>query len=210
MKGFTASIILACALPLFAWSTARAGPVTFGFTGTVTSIYDPLQILQGAVVPGDSFLGTYTFDASAADANASNDDLGEYFNAVLDIEGTIGPIDFAAPNSPLSSISVFNNLVASSADFFGVSVSGVRMTGVEGFGRLGLGLRDSTGIVFHDDRLFTIPPPIADFDMTSFTFQNTLETLRLSGELRTFALVPEPSTGLLALALSLAAYRRRR
>jgi hypothetical protein len=55
-------------LPLFFFAMvpiAKAGLLTFQFTGTVTQV--PIDDLYGDIAFGDFVYGTYTFDGSAPD-----------------------------------------------------------------------------------------------------------------------------------------------
>lgn len=58
--------------------SAWAVPITFEFTGRVTSIVDVDHVLAGDVVVGDTFTGTYTFDSTLPDSYPYADPDGRH------------------------------------------------------------------------------------------------------------------------------------
>ena len=61
----TVALLLAVARP------SLAEPITFGFTSTLSSVYDPTGLFTSTfgLGSGDPLAGTYTFDSTAADQN---------------------------------------------------------------------------------------------------------------------------------------------
>lgn len=200
MRGLTFSVIVlgvvSFAIPKPA---VRAGPVTFGFSGAVTSVSDSPAILQGAVVRGSPFSGSYTFDPLVPDANPRNPGLGEYPNAVLSLGGRVGDLEFNAPAGPSGDILVFNNNLGFPSDRFMIQVFEVVVSGLGFLARLTIGFTDSGGETLSSDALFLEPPDLGLLDGAGFEVQNSTETVRLVGELTAFFVVPDPETSVLVL-----------
>lgn len=64
---------------VIAWSgTTEATQMTFRITGHIATVDDPSATLDGSVVPGGNFTGTYSFDSAAVDQNA-DPTVGDYW-----------------------------------------------------------------------------------------------------------------------------------
>jgi hypothetical protein len=55
---------------------AQAGVMTVNFSGLITSVPDPHNLLGGTVQVGDPFSGSFTYDTSAT--NVGSGDIGQY------------------------------------------------------------------------------------------------------------------------------------
>jgi hypothetical protein len=58
---------------------ASDSTVTIALTATVETVEDPQNILGGAIQPGDTVTGTYTYNSAASDTNPSPN-IGEYWH----------------------------------------------------------------------------------------------------------------------------------
>lgn len=84
MSGKTNVLLCAvCAIALslspLAVSSARATPVTFYFSGTITAVSDANHLLDNSVAVGTPFDGHYTFESTAGDINGAPS-LAQYYS----------------------------------------------------------------------------------------------------------------------------------
>lgn len=195
-------------------TAAAAGPITFDFAGSVTSV---VPALSGTFSPGDTFSGSYTFESTTPDADPSPG--GFYAGAIIGLTFTIGPYTgtlglcssgpcdiFVQDNGfgPCASVDCyFLNVIPS-----GPSVAGVIPTSFQ------IGLNDFTGLAFSSDALPLTPPDLSlflpffgvNFDSFAFGVEGSITSFTLASP------VPEPSTLLLLAAgiAGLTAYGWRR
>ena len=64
-------------LALLLTTNLKAVPVTFEYSGSVTSIEDPLGVFDSSIIEGSLFNGSYTFNSDATDTNPSQE-YGRY------------------------------------------------------------------------------------------------------------------------------------
>src|SRR3712207_1697056 len=60
-------------------AAAGDNPVTIALTATVAAVEDPAQLLGGAIRPGDSVTGTYTYNTGTNDTNTLPT-VGDYWH----------------------------------------------------------------------------------------------------------------------------------
>ncbi len=199
-------------------STVAAAPITFGFTGRVTSANfgpddqpypNPITIFSG-------FNGSYTFDSRAADLDPASS-VGRYamagspFGLTVDIGGNT----FTTANRLL--IEVDN---ASSLDAYLLGAGDLALFRL----LVGLTFLDPTGSALSSDALPLTPPPLTAFATRALDFQNNIldrAPVHITGRIDTLTCLagctragggsplPEPSTLLLVSApLGLIGIRR--
>jgi hypothetical protein len=71
---------------LLSGGITQAVPITYEFTGTVDSVYEPSNDFGGAVHVGDPFVVKYTFDTSTPDLLPDNPDQGWYEGPTASLE----------------------------------------------------------------------------------------------------------------------------
>jgi hypothetical protein len=228
-RGVVAIAVLVVFLVL--GTPAIASPVTFRFSASVMSIYDPSNYLHGSVSIGQSLSGIFTFSPSVPDSGASAN-MGVYLQQPPDayIAATLG--DYQIRSSGAFQIQVVHEPAIPEDDYRvnahdsppskGVTLS----NGTDRFEEVGFFLYavdcSTVGLV-HSTALPSNPPDFSHVaeNMTGITLEATppgqsgpavwyvrATSLELS-------LVPEPSTfrivwsGLGAVGL-VAAWRRRK
>jgi hypothetical protein len=178
---------------------ARAGPITFNFTGTVSQV--PIDDFATGIQFGDSITGSFTFDSAAVDAIAAST-AGSYTSTgpAFGITAAIGPsaLLFLAPGS--MNIGILNTFV----DQYTGHASSATLV-------LDLFFQDNSGAVFSSDGLPLSPPPLAAFAQREFHLDQTdgagAET-QVDGAITSLTCgsgcaattVPEPSTAWFLLA----------
>ncbi|MBI4718873.1 MAG: hypothetical protein HY763_13795 [Planctomycetes bacterium] len=177
---------------------APASPVTFGFTGEVTTVLDPFGLLQGHVSPGMPIHGAYTFESKTPDSLPTFPSSGVYENAIVGSEGQIGTLDYALFDTPSAAnlIAVENNNFGLGRDRYLAASSNLFLAYHIG---LNIELVDSSQQMFSSDALPLLPPSLDSVDSARFRM-GTSEELRVlvTGELSSFFIVPEPATLVLA------------
>jgi hypothetical protein len=143
---------------------AHAGPITFGFTGTVSQdpLLDPLDPFFGSIAAGTQFSGTFTFESTTPDGDASGSG-GSYTSAGGTLSVTIGGNLFAATD--LLNIGVLND--AAGSDFYTVFAQDT--SGADTFD-LSLSLQDTDGTVFGGALLPTDAPIFSTFELATLFF----------------------------------------
>lgn len=209
-----------CVAASLSTSPAQAVPITFNFAGTISTINDPLGAFSG-VAAGTGFSGSYTFESTTADADASAA-IGRYANALTAFSLTIGAhsLTFQPPPQTPNQIVVRDNV--GPPDSYNVLADFAGFGGYSDIDLLGLGGQGSSALFSSD----ALPLTAAFFPLlTQTAFQLDLfqansnpppantQTGRLTGTLSRLevAQVPEPGTlALLGLgALGLAAAQRK-
>ena len=187
---------------------AQAAPITFSFTGTITSINDPLNAFAG-ISSGTAFSGSYTFDSTTPDADGS-ETVGRYAGALQAFTLNIGAysLTFPGEGSP-NQVVVRNNIGAGGTiDTYNVLADFVAFGGYGDFDLLGLG-GQGPNTVFGSDALPSTPDFFADLATTTFWLDLKEQSKGSTGALRgtltaltTTTSVPEPGVlGLLGLGL---------
>lgn len=189
---------------VLAWP-ADAAPVTFRFTGEITSVTTTLSSARG-FNPGQTFFGTYTFETTTADAIPSSD-RGAYRGITAFSVNMAGQaiVPLQPPVGLSDGIFILNNEGAVRDRYSLLSSgSGPEIAGWQ-FRQMNIDLLDSSQSVFSNDTLPTTPPSLSSFAQrpTSFTFSNrdALGNFRgfgsVDGKLTSLSLVPIPPTLLL-------------
>jgi hypothetical protein len=202
-------------------SPSVAAPITFGFTGAITTTnLDPFDPFDGSIVAGTTFDGSYTFDSTSADL-APGGLQGNY-----------------ASNGPPNAFTVnIGGIIFQTLNHVAVGVFN-GFDGSDGYGAIGCGegascpdlvidlfLRDPTGLLFDSDALPLDAPPFAAFATTFFRLTTLVDgrQIELRGLLTSLDCregcdpapspvpVPEPSSILLCMTgLGAACWRRLR
>jgi hypothetical protein len=209
---------LAGAWVLVAVGTAQAGPVTFQYEGTVSTVTGPTGWLPSGIAPGDDFLLSYTFESTTPESPASISDLtfGYYFQAdgiFSSYSVVVGGNTFAfSPSSTDAAIFVYDDYsFGSSFDRYYASAGMQDAYGYE-FIDATISMMDASLTAISGLALPTTAPDPADFDGTSYIGLRGFDP-RSGSYFNVFALdpqvaqivaVPEPSS-ILVFAAGLAA-----
>lgn len=187
------------------WSAVTiAGPITtFEFSGFITNIYDPTNLLNEQVQIGTPFDGNFSVDLSTPDSDSFNGGRGIYANAITTLEGQVGPIGFTGP-TPLSKIDIRDGGVLDILMYTSnVLFAEQQMDFL-------LYLSDTNGIAIDGDDIplfFDLP----SFTTAEFTIADITETIPLAVQGQITAMVPEPSSlALLLGVLAIVGARSRR
>lgn len=188
-------------------------PITFSFSGTVTSyFYDPStgDTFGGSVGIGTTFTGFYTFESTSTDSSPADSQYGGYHSVLLPygMEATIG-------GNTVSGLS--SDMLIDVQNFPG----GDSYTAVAldlGFQSLGIHLSGGSSSVFDNDSLPLSPPNIADFAEAQFSYVVTdpfgpviLSVIGTLTELTLVSTIPEPtSLALMGLGLIGLGFARRK
>jgi len=170
--------------------SANATVLTFTFAGNLTQV--PLDEVFGDLAPGDGFVGSFSFDTSAADLIPADPATGSFaWSAPFGMNVDIGAHNFTTSGS--LSIGVLNSLVDQYT---------ILATSASGDLTLELFLQDSTGSAFSNDSLPS-SLQLADFDQREFHLNGTFDSgqVQADGQVTTLTVpnAPEPSTAALAL-----------
>jgi len=140
----------------------KAGPITFDFTGTITSVPNNLPPSLASIRVGTSFSGSYTFDSGAPDLTPGEPQLGIYgFSSPFQYTLNIGGKTFT---SRLFIIEVHNN---APFDQYSVGSLDVQDIAPEEFHFISIQiyLNPPTPTAFSTKALPLIPPNLADFSL---------------------------------------------
>jgi hypothetical protein len=186
-----------------------AAPITFAFTGTVTSVTgNPLDTFGGGNMVGTSFSGSYTFESTSVDQIAMPNS-GAYASpagAPYHFTAVIGGRSFSV--SDLLTIGIVNDI--NGHDLY-TAVGCSTFDCVQAGWRLNLFLQDNDRNALGSDALPVFPPSLSHFEIATFSFHLPVDgnQVELRGELSSLTAVPEPGT-LLLIAPALAFLGRRR
>ncbi|HSQ56135.1 MAG TPA: hypothetical protein VLM40_10375 [Gemmata sp.] len=191
-------------LVLAAPAPARAGFVTFTFTGSVTNVD---SALAGNFTPGDTLSGSFTIDTSVAALSGSTS-TAAVFNALTNVDLAVGA--FTASSSGAPAVHMANNDPATNVDRFAVAslaADGLAGGGVSGISiqMFGFLLEDQDQTAFSNALVLPHGLDLADFEtrkfMLRFTTSRLGETATLSGTIDTLGpgnAVPAPPSLVLA------------
>jgi len=195
---------------------AEASPITFTFTGFVSQdpLLDPDDPFGGTIAFNTPFSGSYVFDSTTADSDASLNG-GSYTSSGGSLALSIGGNSFTAAD--VLNIGVGNDF--SGSDFY--TVFAQNTSGTDPFD-LSLTFQDLNATVFASASLPLSAPPLAAFELATLFFTGTTagNQVQIDGQLTgltcvqgcvTGPVVPEPSTlALLGGGLAAVYFRRRR
>jgi hypothetical protein len=206
----TRPTVICVALLVVAFSSPSwAVPITFEFTGQVTSIVDADSVLAGEVAVGHTFTGSYTFESTLPDSYPypdPNGSRGYYASPSSVMHVNIGAFDLWSGTQNL--IQVVNE---SSIDALILSSTAFRSSGLDVEGMV-VKVHDSSGVVFDDDSLPATLPPFSAFSWSSFQIEGRRVVddpvgFAINGVILT--LTPEPTSfGLLIVGAVLSGKRR--
>jgi len=184
----TYPILFVTVLLTGATSRANAYPVTFEFSGTINSIGDPDGLLDGSIVVGSPFAGTFTFESTMTDDLPGDAHRGLYTSpappsSIMSV--SVGDYHFIGPSRELH---VENwdkdSLVMRSYDF---ASEGFAITNMRVF------FLDLQGTAMASDALPLAPPALAPFEVRDFSISgNAGGTPRFSFGGNVTVLTPEP------------------
>jgi hypothetical protein len=199
-------------------SVAHASDITFGFSGTTTTV-DPL--LNGIANPGDPISGIYTFDPNVPDTQPLDPTFGDYSSAT---PYSVSVGSFNEQASPVI-FNIFDNLVLGQlyrTQYRTVLGQPETDRFVNGLEYVGFSLdlwTDSTVplSIFTSDALPIVPPSISAFANEQLTFyflDSNGGVHYIIGDLTSLIDIPEPSAQfplgvVLPVLLALAARSRR-
>lgn len=185
---------------------AQATLLTLSFSGTIDSVSDPGGLLQGSVIGGSAFSGTYTFDANAPDASPLDPTLGRYSTPASSLTTWVGAFALSATAAECE-ISVSDKPYG---DAYTVGAVSFQSAGLD-ISELNFHLGERTGNVFLADALPLAPPGLGSFTSRNFFLQGGPLASQFVVRGTVTALVPEPVALLLWLpgTLVIAAFRRR-
>lgn len=191
---------------------AQAVPITFEFTGTVTSVSSLLA--GGPVAVNDSLTGSYTFESTTVGIGSCGGiDPCNYSGAITGLNFTVGSYTHtntgvAGSNSNVSDNNGGLDLYQPHAFVTGPSINGIALLSFS------LSLADFSQIMLSDTLLPTTPPPVPSVLPSFSVFGIAYNSPNVGGGVisgtvtsLTLAPVPEPPTawlfglgfGLLAL-----------
>ena len=152
----------------------QSSPISIAITGTVRLVDDRNNILSGAVQPGDTIAGIYTYDSATADSNPIPE-VADYWHttAPYGISVTVGGLTFRTdPNNVSFLFEIVNDyapgipptdnyLLRSYNNEFAVAAPG----GPFGFpdNHISWQLDDSTAAALSSTALPTVPPVLSDW-----------------------------------------------
>jgi hypothetical protein len=182
---------------LLAATSLKGAPITFVSTGRVTEVP---AVLADTFSTSQIMSGLVTFESTLPDSN-STAGTGWYRGLTL---LTVSVGGYTSVSGHTDHIFVRNDLCCALDDYWvqslgmgGPSVSGLRPDLFDFI------LEDHSALVFNNDSLPLVPPPLAAFDLTKWGLRFTGATVAVvRGEMTSLTLVPEP-TALLFLGSGL-------
>ena len=179
----------------FITTASHATLITFGFTGTVSSIRDVTNALGGSVDVGTVFSGQYNFESTTAGTSSP---IGtNYFPAVTSATVTIGgnKFDRSGPNSTIT-VADGAMFTSSSGSVVQADIYQVVIPLFTEFA-FSITLVDSSNTAFNDMTLPLVPPDIAKFDPMPHQFeiheQVPSGTIYIAGIITSIYSVPVPA-----------------
>jgi len=188
LVSFLTTLITSGSLFLVANPT-QALNLTFNFTGEVTSRFSPNGVLDSSVAIGTPISGSYTFDSTTSDSNASLEEGRYLYSPPSRLAVTVGNYTFNASSPNYFYITVLNDFSGQDA-YFITSLSVQSSIPVLS---MGLGLNDISGTALSSDALLLTPPNLALFpDAQEFYIDNSVsgQEYEIGGKITSFAAVP--------------------
>lgn len=171
-------------------STVRGGPVTWQFTGEITRVSDPLNLLGGGVEVGSPFSGSYTFESSIPDSQP-DPRQGIYNGAVVDVSGIVGVVPFSGPHaSRVNRFRIDDATGGFERDHYALQV-GITFVGQTlDFELFMVGGHTSALL---NDALPILPPDLNLFEFRGLGISDTLEQVPILIDATLTSVVPEPT-----------------
>jgi hypothetical protein len=199
---------------LFSAPLAKAVPITIEITGNITSVEGDVGSVPSTIYAGVSFTGTYTYDSSTSDSDASPY-IGEYVhNSPYGISLLLGGYEFNTASNHIGkfNISIRNDdpqsnlwdyYVAESDEIVSIPPVGFSVDHIRWV------LGDSTHTAIDSDALPVTAPVLTDwgYNVLRISGSGDLGGLFIKGTVT--QAVPEPLTGVL-MVIGLFLFRRRR
>jgi hypothetical protein len=184
------------------YAPAIASPITFSFSGTLTTVSAPLS---GTFSPGQTISGTYTFESTTPDIAPGDPNFGGYFGANTNLSFVAGSYSgsFGGPGFNATSV----GLSFGGVDIYQVNIpfTGANV-GAATPVQFSLDIRDPDETALASDALLLTPPDLALFEIRAITLLFS-EGSSVIASVDSLQLVPEPSA-LLLLAVGIAAGAR--
>lgn len=199
------SIVLAVSVLAFGFgsATAQAAFVTFNFTGTVNDFEATNFTFQSLIYPGDSFYGSYTFEAPQTPED------GDY--VLSDLTMTIGLNTFSFYSDIAEQILVTNSDPDEGTDYYQV-LGGMTFDSKSLL--FDMMMVDPSGSALTDNSLPVEPPDLSFFNSTilMIDYVGSGEGVRfdLDGTIDSLTVIPSPTSTLLGLIGLAAVFSLRR
>ena len=181
----------------FITTASHATLITFGFTGTVSSISDVTNALGGSVDVGTVFSGQYNFESTTAGTCTPNIICTSYFPAVTSATVTIGGNKFDRSGMNSTIVVADGAMIASSSG--SVVQADIYQVVIPLFTEFAFSITlvDSSNTAFNDMTLPLVPPDIAKFDPMPNQFeiheQVPSGTIGIAGIITSIYSVPVPA-----------------
>ena len=188
-----------------------AAPINWSFSGVVTTVVDPTDLLDGSIITGSSFAGSYEFESTATDEFPNNLTFATYelpFSNLL--TANVGNYDLSTGYK----IDVADNFGGTDSYTLSWTISPSRQdpvftNGTDTFtlgdiNLLGLRLNDFSGTAFQSDAL---PVTLLDLGLFqsaefSFAFDAGGEQSYFSASIDSLSVSPVPAPPTLLLSLT--------
>ena len=210
----TLAIAILASAGLALTGPAAAATISHFYSGTLTLVSDPSSLLPPGITVGSSFTGSFTYDTSVLDSNASSL-FGQYDHApgTGDLALTLGPLSLVRGNT--SNIRFQTEDYAASDDYFNVmGLDDTILSGIASDDHAFLMvLSDPTDQALPSDALPPSGISLSDYGGSNPEFTLSIvsgqDAAVVFGKLSSVE-VPEPGAGLLLAAGFLAlAFARR-
>lgn len=187
----TCYVLFLAGLPVAGSSEATAYPITFEFSGTIMGVGDASGLLDGSIVVGGAFWGSYTFESIMTDDLPADPHYGLYTSPVPPSSTmivTVGNYAFAGPSNRISVVNwdgPKDSFIMGSHDF---QSEGLLITDMV------VALQDWEGTVLASDALPTAPPALALMEWHAMSIQGHAGSVEFSLGGVISVLTPEPSS----------------
>jgi hypothetical protein len=185
---------------------AKAGPITWEFSGQIGDVFDPDNDLGAAITVGTPFSGSFTFESTTADSNPASAGFGTYVDAITAISGYVGTRPFFASDSLSSQINITDS--GGDNDVFSFGAEGIIFSDFAGEFDMSFVYSDPDASAFSSDALPLFPPELTSSAGAAVSFSAVSGRAAFDGNV--VVLVPEPGTLALLVFGTLAIIKRRR
>ena len=195
--------VVASSALIWAAAPAQAVPITFEFSGHVTSIIDNAHVLGSDVVVDDTFQGSYTYESTVQDSHPGDPNYGRYDSTSFVMHVAIGAFDLWSGSQNTIQVYSYSTYDSLSFGASGFNSAGLRVSGMVAR------ITDDTGSALSSDALPVPVPPATAFTRASFGIEGFREQGDSVGFSISGVIVPEPGT-ISMLVLGAFAVKRRR